>query len=59
MGTRADIGSAAILARTLNAEGITCRRGRPVDKGYLYKLLSNRVYIGDAVHKGMSYPGEH
>ena len=48
-----------ILARTLNAEGITSRGGRPVDKGYLYKLLSNRVYIGEAVHKGTSYPGEH
>lgn len=22
-------------------------------------MLSNRVYIGDAVHKGDSYPGEH
>ena len=53
------IGSATILARTLNAEGITSRGGRPVDKGYLYKLLSNRVYIGEAVHKGTSYPGEH
>src|SRR4029077_20241516 len=29
------------------------------DKGYLYKLLSNRVYIGQAVHKGTGYPGEH
>jgi hypothetical protein len=25
----------------------------------LYKLLNNRVYIGEAVHKGTSYPGEH
>ena len=25
----------------------------------LYKLLNNRVYIGDAVHKGIAYPGEH
>ena len=25
----------------------------------LYKLLNNRVYIGEAVHKGVSYPGEH
>ena len=21
--------------------------------------MNNRVYIGDAVHKGISYPGEH
>jgi DNA invertase Pin-like site-specific DNA recombinase len=53
------IGSATILARTLQAEGIRSRSGKPIDKGYLYKLLSNRVYIGEAVHKGTSYPGEH
>jgi len=22
-------------------------------------MLSNRAYIGEAVHKGASYPGEH
>ncbi len=32
----------------------------PIDRqGYLYKLLNNRIYIGEAVHKGVSYPGEH
>ena len=30
-----------------------------IDKGYLYKLLNNRVYVGEAVHKGTAYPGEH
>jgi hypothetical protein len=53
------IGSATVLARTLAAEGIRTRRGRLVDKGYLYKLLNNRVYIGEAVHKGVAHPGEH
>ncbi|WP_247997070.1 recombinase family protein [Brucella tritici] len=53
------IGSATVLARTLAAEGVRTRRGRPIDKGFLYKLLNNRVYIGEAVHKGTSYPGEH
>lgn len=24
-----------------------------------YRMLNNRVYIGEAVHKGTSYPGEH
>lgn len=24
-----------------------------------YKILNNRVYLGQAVHKGKSYPGEH
>lgn len=53
------IGSATILARTLNAEGLRRKNGKAFDKGLLYKLLSNRVYMGDAVHKGASYPGEH
>jgi site-specific DNA recombinase len=54
-----EMGSATALARALAAEGVRTRRGRLVDKGFLYKLLNNRVYIGDAVHKGTPYPGEH
>jgi DNA invertase Pin-like site-specific DNA recombinase len=54
-----EVGSATMLARTLVAEGVATRRGRAVDKGFLYKLLNNRVYIGEAVHKGTAYPGEH
>ena len=53
------VGSATALARALVTEGVCTRRGRLVDKGFLYKLLANRVYIGDAVHKGTAYPGEH
>jgi site-specific DNA recombinase len=53
------VGSATLLARALNAEGVTTRRGEPVDKGFLYKLINNRVYVGEAVHKGTAYPGEH
>ena len=53
------VGSATTLARALIAEGVRNRRGRLVDKGFLYKLLNNRVYVGEAVHKGTAYPGEH
>ena len=53
------VGSATALARSLVAEDVRSRRGKLVDKGFLYKLLINRVYIGDAVHKGTAYPGEH
>jgi site-specific DNA recombinase len=54
-----ELGSATMLARELDLKGITTRKGARIDKGILYKLLSNRVYIGEAVHKGTSYPGEH
>jgi hypothetical protein len=53
------IGSATTLARTLGAERVRTKRGKLIDKGALYKLLKNRVYIGEAVHKGTAYPGEH
>lgn len=52
-------GSATTLAKILQADGITMRNGRAIDKGYLYKLLNNRIYVGDAVHKGTAYRGEH
>ena len=54
-----ELGSATLLTRELVAEGVVNKRGRLIDKGYLYKLFRNRVYIGEAVHKGTSYPGEH
>ncbi len=54
-----EIGSATAVARALAAEGVRTRKGRLIDKGFLYKLLNNRVYIGDAVHKGTAYRGEH
>jgi DNA invertase Pin-like site-specific DNA recombinase len=55
----ADVGSATKLLPVLHAEGLLTKTGRPFDKGALYKLLVNRVYIGEAVHKGTSHPGEH
>jgi hypothetical protein len=55
----ADIGSATRLLPILRAEGLLTKHGRPFDKGAVYKLLVNRVYLGEAVHKGKSYPGEH
>ncbi|MCW5673389.1 MAG: recombinase family protein [Xanthobacteraceae bacterium] len=47
------------LVRELAAEGSRNKQGKEIDKSYLYKILNNRVYIGDAVHKGQSFPGEH
>ena len=50
-----ELGSATTLTRELVAGSTLNKRGRPVDKGFLYKLFRNRVYIGEAVHKGTSY----
>jgi len=53
------LGSATKLVRELAAENVRNRYGKLLDKGAIYKLLNNRVYIGEAVHKGTAYPGEH
>ena len=53
------VGSATRLVQELGEQGVVNKRGKPIDKGFLYKLLHNRLYIGEAVHKGTSYPGEH
>jgi hypothetical protein len=53
------LGSATALARELRAQACRNKQGTLIDKGYLYRLLKNRVYRGEAVHKGKAYPGEH
>jgi site-specific DNA recombinase len=64
----AKTGSALAVARELNAGGEATKRrpsangdrgGKPWTKGAVYKVLANRVYLGEAVHKGVAYPGEH
>lgn len=52
-------GSVSLVARDMQIEGKLTKRGRPFDKGIVYKLLNNPVYVGEAVHKGTRYPGEH
>jgi len=54
-----EIGSGTELAREVAKRDIRRPRGNRIDKKYLYRMLNNRAYIGEAVHKGESYPGEH
>jgi site-specific DNA recombinase len=54
-----EIGSGTELARELAERGVTTSRGHRIDKKFIYRMLNNRVYIGEAVHKGTSYLGEH
>jgi len=67
-GRFAKTGSALTVARELNAvREVTKRRqsadgirgGKPWTKAAIYKVLANQVYVGEAVHKGVAYPGEH
>ncbi len=63
------LGSVAALAKDLRRRCIHSKRwraqsgrytgGRDFSRGALYALLQNRVYLGEAVHKGRAYAGEH
>ena len=55
----AEIGSGTTIVQNLRKMGVATRKGAALNKGHLYRLLNNRVYIGEAVHKGTGYPGEH
>jgi DNA invertase Pin-like site-specific DNA recombinase len=55
----AETGSGVETVRRLQAEGITTRSGRPLDKGDVYKLLNLRTYVGEVAHRGNIYRGEH
>jgi site-specific DNA recombinase len=46
------VGSMTKLVVALRSEGMTTKGGKLIDKGYIYRILNNRVYLGEAVHKG-------
>ncbi len=63
------LGSTTLLCKELNDQGFRTkrRRGRdgrmndgfPFNKTTLYKILNNRIYLGEIRHKEKWYPGEH
>jgi len=64
-----ELGSVKELIAVLDREGARTkvqmrtatghRGGIPFGRGCLFHLLKNRIYLGETVHKGMAYPGEH
>ena len=54
-----EIGSGTVLAKELDERGVRTAKGNRIDKKFVYRMLNNRAYIGEAVHKGEAYPGEH
>lgn len=63
------LGTVVKLMVALEAEGHRTKRytsttggtfgGRAFSRGHLYRILSNRIYRGEIVHKDAAYPGEH
>ncbi|MBN2301139.1 MAG: recombinase family protein, partial [Lentisphaerae bacterium] len=64
-----EIGSATRLTKELREQGMRTkawttkrgkvREGRLVDKSLIYRMLNNRKYLGEVVHKGEVFQGEH
>lgn len=54
-----EIGSGTLLAKELRQLGHTTKQGKPISKGFLYRVLNNRIYLGEITHKGDSFPGKH
>jgi len=65
----AALGSVRLLQEELEAHGVRSKRwtstagrrwrGKPIVRGALYRMLQNRIYRGEIVHKDQHYPGEH
>ena len=63
------LGSVRLLQQELEAQGIRSKRwtstagrrwgGKPIVRGALYRMLQNRIYRGEIVHKDQHHPGEH
>ncbi len=61
--------SVAKLCRELEVQGFRTKLftsvagrsygGRAFSRGHLYRILQNRVYLGEVAHKDAAHPGEH
>ena len=47
------------ITQQLMAEGITTRKGKLFCKQTIHKMFHNRIYLGEIVHKGKAFPGQH
>ena len=64
-----ELGCVTELARELSRANVRTRRyvsaagnefgGCEYSRGHLHRILRNRTYVGEIVHKGVSYPGGH
>ena len=51
--------STTLMARQLALAGAHTKTGRKFCKQTIYKILHNRMYIGEITHKGKSFAGAH
>jgi DNA invertase Pin-like site-specific DNA recombinase len=63
------LGTVARLMQAMAEQGHRTKRytsvsgatygGVSFSRGHLYRILANRIYLGEVVHKDAAYPGEH
>ena len=51
--------STTLMAKAYGAQGVVTKGSKPFTKQTIYKMLHNRMYLGEIVHKGQSFPGQH
>jgi DNA invertase Pin-like site-specific DNA recombinase len=64
-----ELGTVTLVEEALRQRGIMTKRhvaasgrttgGKPLNRGHLYKLLGNPLYVGEISHKGTTWPGQH
>lgn len=54
-----ELGNAGINSKRWTARNGNERGGSRFSCGAIYHILSNRLYVGEIVHKGQCHPGEH
>jgi len=56
---REDLIDKKVVSKIWTSTAGQAHGGKSFDRGALYCLLKNRVYVGESMHKGASYAGEH
>jgi site-specific DNA recombinase len=56
---RNDLRTLGIVSKIWTSRSGKQHGNQPFDRGALYCLLKNRAYLGETMHKGTAYPGEH
>lgn len=54
-----ELENAGVVSKRRKMRNGSVRGGTPLRRGALAHLLSNRIYLGQIVHKGSTYEGEH
>ena len=64
-----ELGNVRLVKAEAGRRGLTTKRrtsanekqsgGKPMSRGYIYKLLGNPLYAGRISHKGQTYEGQH